>query len=947
MLKRSASYKIGDSIKIENKSGTIRFVGKTVFAPGIWIGIELDQPEGIHDGKLYGQRYFECNKRHGIFVRTNSQSYIQSNSKKQAKLEKKKKKQDKVSTKQKIELDQKESLSSATVFSPQAKRRGVTNKQELVKRLAFRKYIISQYSKEKDQIKTKIKQKETILLKKGKKGKKLTKNVNQKNKIFTLKQRIKDSKEKEKEVQKTCIKTENILENCKEELESRSEDALRKRFLELELQRKILKHKVENAEEKKIKLEQSNKHAKGILTNLMKNVKAEKDEVSKIYQIRMEEIKQIEKEKKEILKKIGNTVSKTGMNIFQLADRINTLNKSISSGQKKIVKLENSRNRQNEKRSHIEQENKNRKSQWISKLMDSKPEIFDFREKLTPILNNQGLGRLKTTVKFLKRNILNSEDILQLIMQHYEIERQPSIREFIEKQTGIKYIFQEQPESMLVSFLKIGCKKDNPLWDLTQQQEDNSLEVNRGEELNARRNIVLSLDDKDINIWEEPANNPQNIRIENQDLENYQNGDFFSSIYLSNINKLIEHLIHPIHFDKKFIVAFLIIHTNILKSEHLFLKIVQRYRVPPFTDKGKESTKTKSEEMKKEEIEMEKKYNEMKISIQKITIIVLEIWVKKHFSDFGPILIENLIAFLENEVKQNYHKESQILIKKIQTLQENKNKTSNYDSQSTNKAQPPTPVIPKSLFSVNFQLSDVKPIEMARQITLFFQQIFLKIKPSEIIEQAHYTKKNTHKTQNIKNLIDKFNDFSSYIAERIVRPNTLRQRAAQFVHWIKVAVFLREMNNFDSLIMAVGGIGSSSCSRLKVTKSEVSKNHWKSLKNLKNDISQIDFYKNYRKLISTCELPALPYFGVFKKDLVYILDGSTRTVEGLINFRQRKHVYNIVRQIKKFQKVRYNFISISQIQELFKQKLSNKTSKQLFEISLQNEPRGSTRTSLH
>ncbi|KAJ6247101.1 guanine nucleotide exchange factor [Anaeramoeba flamelloides] len=951
MLNGSTPYKIGDSIKIQNKSGTIRFVGKTGFAPGIWVGIELDQPEGVHNGKLYGQRYFNCNKQHGIFVRSNSQVLIQSDSKKKTKRKKKKKKKEKVSMQQEIVLNQKEPLSSATVFSPQTKRMDVTNKRELIKRIAFKRYIISQYSKEKDQIKTTIKKKEKLLLKKGKKGKKLTNSLNQKNKIFALKQRIKDLKEKERASQKTRIKTENILENCKEELESRSEDALRKRFLELELQRKILKQKIEHTTEKKIKLEEKHKLTHHGFTNLMEKVKAEKDEVSKIYQIRTGEIKQIEKEKKEILKTYGNLVSKTGMNIFQLADRINTLNKSISSGKKKIFVLENSRNRQNKKRSHIEQENKNRKSQWISKLMSNRPEIFEYREKLTPILNNQSFGRMKTTVKVLKRNILNSEDILQLIMQHYEIEKLSSIREFIEKRTGIKYIFQEQPESVLVSFLKIGCKEDNPLWDLIQQQEDDSLEVNQEDELNARRNIVLSLDDDDTNIWDEPTNNPKNIRIENQDIENYQNGDFFSSIYLLNINKLIEHLIHPIHFDKKYTETFLMTHHDFLKSEHLFLKIIQRYRVPPFTNKRKRITQgkgnDKEKQKEKDEKEMEKKYHEMKISIQKNAIEVLGMWINNQFSDFGPILIEQLIAFIENEVKQNYHKESQMLIQNIQTLQENKHHTNNSDLQNVKKVQPPAPVIPKSLFSVNFKLSDVKPIEMARQITLFFQQLFNRIQPSDVIEHAYHTKKNTHKTQNIEKMIDKFNDFSLYLTEQIVSQKTLRQRAAQFVRWIKIGEFIREMNNFDSLLMIVGGMSNSSCKRLKVTKSEVSKNYWKSFDNFKKDVTNLEGYKNYRKLISTCELPALPYFGVFKKDLVYISDGSPSTIEGLINFRKRKFVYNIVRQIRKFQKVRYNFISIFQIQKLFKLKLCNKNSKQLFEISLQNEPRGSTRTSLH
>ena len=64
--------------------GTIRFVGPTAFAEGEWVGVELDEAAGSHDGVVQGQRYFTCASslagdgaagggvrggRHGTFVR--------------------------------------------------------------------------------------------------------------------------------------------------------------------------------------------------------------------------------------------------------------------------------------------------------------------------------------------------------------------------------------------------------------------------------------------------------------------------------------------------------------------------------------------------------------------------------------------------------------------------------------------------------------------------------------------------------------------------------------------------------------------------------------------------------------------------------------------------------------------------------------------------------------
>ena len=65
----TSSFKIGERVLIGQKmSGTIRFVGKTMFAPGKWIGVELDLAKGTNDGSLGGIRYFMCEPSHGLFA---------------------------------------------------------------------------------------------------------------------------------------------------------------------------------------------------------------------------------------------------------------------------------------------------------------------------------------------------------------------------------------------------------------------------------------------------------------------------------------------------------------------------------------------------------------------------------------------------------------------------------------------------------------------------------------------------------------------------------------------------------------------------------------------------------------------------------------------------------------------------------------------------------------
>ncbi len=50
----------------------VRFIGTTLFAEGIWVGIEfLSRALGKNDGSVNGHTYFQCKPNHGLFVRPN------------------------------------------------------------------------------------------------------------------------------------------------------------------------------------------------------------------------------------------------------------------------------------------------------------------------------------------------------------------------------------------------------------------------------------------------------------------------------------------------------------------------------------------------------------------------------------------------------------------------------------------------------------------------------------------------------------------------------------------------------------------------------------------------------------------------------------------------------------------------------------------------------------
>ena len=49
-------------------AGTVRYIGHTHFAEGLWVGVEIDLPRGRNDGSIDGQRYFSCEPNYGLFA---------------------------------------------------------------------------------------------------------------------------------------------------------------------------------------------------------------------------------------------------------------------------------------------------------------------------------------------------------------------------------------------------------------------------------------------------------------------------------------------------------------------------------------------------------------------------------------------------------------------------------------------------------------------------------------------------------------------------------------------------------------------------------------------------------------------------------------------------------------------------------------------------------------
>lgn len=65
-----SDFQVGQTVELQQgQTATVQFVGQTHFAAGGWVGVVLDDATGKNDGSVQGQRYFDCQPGHGMFVR--------------------------------------------------------------------------------------------------------------------------------------------------------------------------------------------------------------------------------------------------------------------------------------------------------------------------------------------------------------------------------------------------------------------------------------------------------------------------------------------------------------------------------------------------------------------------------------------------------------------------------------------------------------------------------------------------------------------------------------------------------------------------------------------------------------------------------------------------------------------------------------------------------------
>ena len=202
-------------------------------------------------------------------------------------------------------------------------------------------------------------------------------------------------------------------------------------------------------------------------------------------------------------------------------------------------------------------------------------------------------------------------------------------------------------------------------------------------------------------------------------------------------------------------------------------------------------------------------------------------WIREYFYDMrpSPHFTSCLLIFLIDVQK----KSEDINVLKL-LCKELLNKHSMCASHSSETAKWPEPVMPmippasvfrflKPAKKVENRSVDVilhwSPKEIARQMCLIESSFFKVIQASEFMNQNWA--KRPHLSPNIKLSQDRFNFVARWVGWQILQRNTVEERATVVERYYEILLHLRELQNYNSCLEIISGLGNAGVFRLKKT----------------------------------------------------------------------------------------------------------------------------------
>jgi hypothetical protein len=238
---------------------------------------------------------------------------------------------------------------------------------------------------------------------------------------------------------------------------------------------------------------------------------------------------------------------------------------------------------------------------------------------------------------------------------------------------------------------------------------------------------------------------------------------------------------------------------------------------------------------------------------------VLRTWVLEdghHELTSDPELYKRFKKFCDKGVSKEHASAAKELRKKIDVMLKEAKKPAKSDNVQLDA---PAAILPKTFKDIT--LLDLDALEVARQMTLMEEALFRVIRPREFHKQAWNKAGRELNAPYLNKLTLHANKMINWVTTEILKVPETADRAQLISRFIKIAVALRGLNNYNGVMEILSSLHSSAISRLKLSWNEVSKKDKDSFEEITTLMSNMGNFKQYRELYASIsdDEPCLPF----------------------------------------------------------------------------------------
>lgn len=421
-------------------------------------------------------------------------------------------------------------------------------------------------------------------------------------------------------------------------------------------------------------------------------------------------------------------------------------------------------------------------------------------------------------------------------------------------------------------------------------------------------------------------------RNQQKDVPWYLDSEEYSLIFSNNDTvkggtreALIQRLTHHDLLDASFNMTFLTTFRSMMSITELVEMLIKRFNIEP------------PENLSYEDYTdwLEKKSYPIKLRVVNIMKSLLNKYWSSSYT--GPELITIWGSFIDGLLKEKFPGSEQLSRNFKAKVVEGEQPQRTSESSTTRRAF--------SSKVKKMKLLDVDCDEFAIQLTIKESRLYSQITQVECLDKCWGNKYGSlGGYQHLQEFISNSNDLTNFVSTTIVSQADVKKRVQVIKYFISVAEKCRELNNYSSMTAIISALYSSPVHRLSKTWKLVSGgtlNSMNKLNDLMNSSRNFNEYREHLRFIS--DNPCVPFLGVFLSDLTFTTNGNSDHLHGdskLVNFAKRTKTLDILREMSRYQTLKYNLKVNEELQEFISYRLADVESiDDQYNRSLTIEPR--------